>query len=496
MANKKILTDLEIQGKLGVNNATPSASVDIVESVTNATDDYGLKVDYTKASSAGGWATNLYNIHSYAKSSVASPNQLTNFNALWTKAEHTGTGLVYYLIGSTNRAVHNGSGDTGVIYGGFMEGSIIGSGTGTHPYLLGTYSKAIMNNANATAVVMQAAQVRGLVSAGSVGTATGLHVEMDYNGGTITGDTEYIRLQNDAVTTSVTGTARAINSLTTLPSKFAGLIESTSFKITGGTSSQFLKADGSIDSTIYSTTDTQLTTEQVQDIVGEMVNSNIEIGLSVTYSDGDGKLNFHASELTDAVSGTGTRGHIAIWDTAASTLTEDSKIAWDFTSSKLSIAGDLVAKNISSILTIDAPRVTANEYFNVPQTFISNFAHTSGNTWQNVPFNSVADAANGGEQHFIVAPYSGRIRRVFFKNTGSGTLPTGTSIGFRILRNGIVGYISSVLNVTPAFRMKKGFVLGDTSFTFSAEDDIRIQFICATGLWQDVVMSIVAEYTY
>lgn len=297
MANKKILTDLEIQGKLGVNNATPSGSVDIVESVSNATTDYGLKVDYTKASSAGGWATNLYAIHSHAKSSVASPNQTTNFSALWTKAEHTGTGLVYYLIGSTNRAVHNGSGNTGVIYGAFLEASIVGTGTGTHPYLIGTYSKAVMNNANATATTMQAAQVRGLITAGSVGTATGLHVEMDYTGGTITGDTEYIRIQNDAVTTSVSGTARAINSLTTSPSFFAGQLESTAFKVTGGTSSQFLKADGSIDSSTYMT-------------------------------------------------GSGTSGNITIWN-SASGLTEDTNIGWNFLSDTLTITGNVVTTDLS-----------------------------------------------------------------------------------------------------------------------------------------------------
>ena len=42
-------------------------------------------------------------------------------------------------------------------------------------------------------------------------------------------------------------------------------------------------------------TDTQLSTEQVQDIVGAMVTGNTESGISVTYQDGDGTLDFSVS---------------------------------------------------------------------------------------------------------------------------------------------------------------------------------------------------------
>ena len=52
-----------------------------------------------------------------------------------------------------------------------------------------------------------------------------LLLDFDYTGtGTITGDFEYLRIQNDTLPT-VSGTSRAINSLSTLPSYFAGDIE-------------------------------------------------------------------------------------------------------------------------------------------------------------------------------------------------------------------------------------------------------------------------------
>lgn len=53
--------------------------------------------------------------------------------------------------------------------------------------------------------------------------------------------------------------------------------------------------------TIAGTGDTQLSTEQVQDIVGAMVASNTETRISVTYDDGTGKLNFVVDDMTPLV---------------------------------------------------------------------------------------------------------------------------------------------------------------------------------------------------
>jgi hypothetical protein len=56
----------------------------------------------------------------------------------------------------------------------------------------------------------------------------------------------------------------------------------------------------SIDSNgVISSTDTQLTTEAVQDIVGAMVSSNTESGIAVTYDDTNDKLNFSVTSQTD-----------------------------------------------------------------------------------------------------------------------------------------------------------------------------------------------------
>ena len=56
----------------------------------------------------------------------------------------------------------------------------------------------------------------------------------------------------------------------------------------------------SIDSNgVIAATNTQLTNEAVQDIVGAMVTSNTESGITVTYDDTDGTLDFSVASQTD-----------------------------------------------------------------------------------------------------------------------------------------------------------------------------------------------------
>jgi hypothetical protein len=80
---------------------------------------------------------------------------------------------------------------------------------------------------------------------------------------------------------------------------FSSNVTANSFIKDGGTSSQFLKADGSVDTSTYSTTDTQLTQEQVEDFVGGMLTGNTETGITVTYQDADGTIDFVVASQTD-----------------------------------------------------------------------------------------------------------------------------------------------------------------------------------------------------
>ena len=66
----------------------------------------------------------------------------------------------------------------------------------------------------------------------------------------------------------------------------------------GGSSGQFLKYSGLSGVGSWATPDyvAALTTEEVQDIVGAMVSGNTETNISVTYEDGDGTLDFVATD--------------------------------------------------------------------------------------------------------------------------------------------------------------------------------------------------------
>ena len=390
-----------------------------------------------------------------------------------------------------------------------------------------------------------------------------------------------------------------------------GNVKADSFIKDGGTSSQFLKADGSVDSSTYSTTDTQLTTEEVQDIIGFMVQGNTEQSISVTYSDGDGKLNFDAGAatythpgetaftaavdtgaLTGAVvvsdidmnittnafghvedaamavatrtltladlgftgdldatndqvlptdfvsaasggsfgggivadsftitglssgdsflkangsldgttynSGVGASGGVAIYD-GTNTTTDDSNLQYNFlsstlTSRNLDVSVDLnVGGDVDVTGNIVCDTIQADGWTYIPQTFQSNFVHSTGNGYMNLPFNSTNDNASGGEQHFMVTPYGGYVHSVAFKNTATGTAMTGTNMNFRVLVNGVTSHTSGSQTFTAAARTYKGWVLTSTNATFNAGDDLRFQFRCTSGVWQDTCAVVVLK---
>ena len=86
-----------------------------------------------------------------------------------------------------------------------------------------------------------------------------------------------------------------------------GTPEGTAIKSTGESgSAKYLRVDG--DGTcswqVPTDTNTQLSTEAVQDIVGAMVTGNTETGIAVTYEDGDGTLDFVVGTLNQDTTGT------------------------------------------------------------------------------------------------------------------------------------------------------------------------------------------------
>jgi len=117
----------------------------------------------------------------------------------------------------------------------------------------------------------------------------------------------------DAITaTAVLGNGELLIGDNSTDPAVATLTAGSNVTITNGAGTITIAADND---------NTQLSTEQVQDIVGGMVTGNTETGISVTYEDGDGTLDFVVGTLNQDTTGTAA---IATTITLAATNTTDA----------------------------------------------------------------------------------------------------------------------------------------------------------------------------
>ena len=269
-------------GNVGIGVTTFTGYLDIQQTNVANDETRGANIDVTKENTSGaGFASNIYGIKSYGKGNSA--ETIVNIGGVWSKAEHTGSGQTYYITGGTNRGYHNGSGNSTTVTGTFSEARIDGTGVGAHQYVIGVNSIAKLDNANATVQYMQGQHCSlQLVDGEITDNATSLLLDFDYTGtGTVTGDFEYLRIQDD-VLPAITGRARAINSLSTLPSVFAGSIRSSTFTIG---SSAYLRDNGG-DTELFSDGNLILSTSdgidiEISDVIDISGAGEIQCGTSV-----------------------------------------------------------------------------------------------------------------------------------------------------------------------------------------------------------------------
>lgn len=216
----------------------------------------------TNVVTSGGVATAISNIEQFyfVEGSSSAAGSSTSGAYLSTKWEGTISGVSAAYNGL--KIAYRIATRTGVSGGG-----VVLSIDGTHYYPVVIQKNTMVTTqypvgATILAVFNSTQTATAYLTAGSKSTVTGCWQIMEYDSNTNTYQREYVSSDNTeyAITTRYNTTSgesyyaeygRYSEGVTLNPSTNA--ITASKFKVTGGTSSQFLKADGSVDSTAYTT---------------------------------------------------------------------------------------------------------------------------------------------------------------------------------------------------------------------------------------------------
>ena len=232
----------ESGSNVGIGTITPSYPLTVITEGTAAGFDINLWSEIEKTGTSTGSAYGGF-FSSKGNSSGALANVVGSRNY----AKDDGLGDTDFIVGASHFAIANGGGASAGVYGVNTKAQSTGTATQDIDYLIGSNISAELNNPNASARYLQGSHNTIKLGDGDVtDNAMALILDFDYTGtGVITGDFEYLRIQNDTLPV-ISGTSRAINSLSILPSVFGGSLESTGFIKTGGAATEFLMADGTV----------------------------------------------------------------------------------------------------------------------------------------------------------------------------------------------------------------------------------------------------------
>ena len=150
----------------------------------------------------------------------------------------------------------------------------------------------------------------------------------------------------------------------------------------------------------------------------------------------------------------------------------------------------------SEKLEVDG-NVKADNYINQRVAWNVGFNHGSNNTasYYFIPIGYIAESVSDTYYNNWIAPYAGRIKKIVMRNTGQSTVPTATTINFRVSVNGSVVYTGSTITVTGSgLNILASQTLSDTNAVFSATDRVQVAYR-TNGLWRNAATGISLEYT-
>ena len=182
-------------------------------------------------------------------------------------------------------------------------------------------------------------------------------------------------------------------------------IDISNGSVSGENASTSNKGIASFNSTDFSVSSgaVSLQAERIQDLVGGMVTGNTESGISVTYQDGDGTLDFNVNDptisLTGAVTGSATMtnlGNVSIATTATAdptlTLTGDASGSATFTN----------LGNASLSVTVANDSHTHDGRYFTESEANSRFAYKAGSTAHNFSVGSTLTVGNTGSSNIVM----------------------------------------------------------------------------------------------
>ena len=278
-------------------------------------------------------------------------------------------------------------------------------------------------------------------------------------------------IDNDAVTYAKIQNVSATNRILGRDSSGAGVIEEitpaslrTMLNVADGATNvtntnQLTNGAGFITAT--------LTNEQVQDIVGAMVSSNTETGISVTYQDGDGTLDFVVASQTDnnftnadhskldGIEANATADQTAAEIRALVESASDSNVFTDADHSKLNgIAAGATNVTNTNQLTNGAGFITATLTNEQVQDIVGGMV--SGNTESGI---TVTYQDGDGTLDFSVASQTDQNFTTTLKNKLDGIAASATNVTNNNQISNGAGYVtSSVINSLNANNLSSGTI--------------------------------------
>ena len=202
--------------------------------------------------------------------------------------------------------------------------------------------------------------------------------------------------------------------------------------VSGENASTSNKGIASFNSTDFSVSSgaVSLQAERIQDLVGGMVTGNTESGISVTYQDGDGTLDFNVNDptisLTGAVTGSATMtnlGNVSIATTATAdptlTLTGDASGSATFTN----------LGNASLSVTVANDSHTHDGRYYTETEANSRFAYKAGSTAQNFSVGSTLTVGNTTSSNIVMVDTDNGNRTIHCNSNYIGFLTQGGNWG-------------------------------------------------------------------